>query len=69
MVVKEEGKEPFCRLSEFGDSSISFVLRVWAKNDDYWTVNFDINEAVKAAFEKKGIEIPFPQRDIHIISK
>lgn len=69
LVVKEEGKEPFCRLSEFGDSSISFVLRVWAKNDDYWTVNFDINEAVKAAFEEKGIEIPFPQRDIHIISK
>ena len=69
LVVKEEGKEPFCRLSEFGDSSINFVLRVWTKSADYWTVNFDINEAVKTAFEQKGIEIPFPQRDIHIINK
>lgn len=69
LVMKEEGKEPFCRLTNFGDSSIDFVLRVWTKNADYWTVNFDIKEAVKTAFEQKGIEIPFPQRDIHIINK
>lgn len=68
-VINEEGKEPFSRLASFGESSLDFNLRVWTKASDYWTVFFDINENVKAEFEKQNIEIPFPQRDVHIISK
>ncbi len=61
--------EPFSRLASFGESSLDFNLRVWTNASDYWTVFFDINETVKAEFEKLNIEIPFPQRDVHIISK
>ncbi len=57
---------PMVRVSEHAESSISIVARVWVDQADYWTVNFDILEAVKTAFDKEGIEIPFNQLDVHI---
>ena len=56
----------FVRVAAHGASSIDIVTRVWAKSDNYWTVNFDILEAVKTAFDKEGIEIPFNQLDVHV---
>ncbi|WP_341501769.1 mechanosensitive ion channel domain-containing protein [Gallaecimonas sp. GXIMD4217] len=53
-------------LSELADSSVNFTVRVWANAADYWGVFFDMQERVKKAFDAKGIEIPFPQRDVHI---
>lgn len=64
LVLKDP--EMMIALSEQSESSLDFVLRVWTKKDDYWTVYFDLNEAVKKAFDKTGIEIPFPQMDVHI---
>lgn len=61
--------EPFVRVSEHGASSINIVTRVWVKTEDYWTVNFDILEAVKKAFDENGIEIPFDQLDVHVKNK
>ncbi len=58
--------EPFIRLSKLGDSSLDFTVRVWTKAEDYWTVYFDLLEQVKNEFDAKGIEIPYPQMDIHI---
>ena len=40
-------------------------MRVWVKAADYWNTFFDINEKVKEAFDNNGIEIPFPQLDVH----
>ena len=57
---------PMVRVSEHGASSINLVARGWVKSGDYWTVNFDVIEAVKAAFDKEGIEIPFNQLDVHV---
>lgn len=48
-----------------GESSVDFLVRVFAKPDDSWTLPFKMNEAVKKAFDKEGISIPFPQRDVH----
>jgi len=48
------------------DSSVNFNVRPWVKNADYWTVYFEITEAVKLAFDKEGVSIPFPQRDVHL---
>lgn len=56
----------FVRVSEHAASSINITTRVWVNSADYWTVNFDIIEAVKTAFDKEGIEIPFEQLDVHI---
>ncbi len=57
---------PMVRVSEHGSSSINLVARVWVNSADYWTVHFDILEAVKVAFDKEGIEIPFEQLDVHV---
>lgn len=64
LVLKDPA--PFIRVSEHGASSINIVTRVWTKNKDYWTVNFDIIESVKKEFDALGIEIPFNQLDVHI---
>ncbi len=57
---------PFVRVSEHGASSVNLVTRVWTKQADYWTVNFDLLESVKTEFDKNGIEIPFEQLDVHV---
>ncbi|HDI3210249.1 small-conductance mechanosensitive channel MscS [Vibrio cholerae] len=48
------------------DSSINFVVRPWCKTSDYWTVYFDSMQAIKEALDANGIEIPFPQMDVHL---
>jgi small conductance mechanosensitive channel len=58
--------EPFVRMSEHGQSSIDITARVWVKSDDYWTVRFDILEAVKQTFDENNISIPYNQLDVHI---
>lgn len=63
LVLKDPA--PFVRLGEHGDSALVFYLRVWVNSADYWTVNFDLLEASKEIFDKRGIEIPYQQIDIH----
>ena len=58
--------EPMARISEHSESSINITARAWVKSADYWTVKFDIMEAVKRAFDMAGIEIPYNQLDVHI---
>lgn len=55
------------RLHELGESSVNFIVRPWVKTDDYWATYWDITKSVKIRFDKEGISIPFPQRDVHII--
>ena len=57
---------PFVRMSKHASSSIDIVARAWVKASDYWTVNFDVLESVKAEFDKNNIEIPFEQLDVHV---
>ena len=58
--------EPMVRVSAHGESGVEITARVWVKRENYWTVNYDILETVKVAFDKRGIEIPYPQLDIHL---
>lgn len=64
-------KDPECVIadSELGDSSVNFVVRPWVKTADYWGVKFDLTEAIKKRFDKEGISIPFPQRDVHVYNQ
>jgi small conductance mechanosensitive channel len=57
---------PFVAVSELADSSVNFVVRVWADAGNYWGIFFDMTEAVKKSFDKAGISIPFPQTDVHV---
>ncbi|MFW6268410.1 MAG: mechanosensitive ion channel family protein [Marinilabiliaceae bacterium] len=58
--------EPFIAVMELGESSVNLVVRVWANAADYWGIFFDMQETVKKEFDKQGIHIPFPQRDVHL---
>lgn len=57
---------PQVAVSELADSSVNFVVRPWCDVADYWDVRFDTLENIKLAFDKEGISIPFPQRDVHM---
>ena len=77
ILLEEAGKHaltlkdpaPFCRLSKQNASSLDFVLRVWGNSGDYWTLNFDLLEAINNRLEKEGIEVPFNQLDVHVKNK
>ena len=58
--------KPVIALGELADSSVNFLVRPWAKSEDYWNVQWDITEAVKLKFDEVGISIPYPQMDLHM---
>jgi potassium-dependent mechanosensitive channel len=67
--VIDDGSVPGPRVlfREFGDSSLNFELRAFIRNiDNRINVISDLNFAIDAAFRERGVEIPFPQRDVHI---
>ena len=61
--------DPFIALSELGDSSVNLVVRCWVMAPDYWSVFFEMNLKVYNTFNEKGINIPFPQMDVHVINQ
>ena len=58
--------EPSVAITELADSSINLQLRPWAKTGDYWTVKGEITKKIYEVYGKEGIEIPFPQVDVHL---
>ena len=63
MILDEPGST--VEVVEMADSSVNFVVRPWCKTADYWDVLFSVNRGAKEALDQAGIEIPFPQMDIH----
>ena len=57
--------DPQIVVGNLGDSSVDIITRVWCDAGDYWGLKFDLTKAVKEAFDREGIEIPFPQQVIH----
>ena len=53
-------------LTDLGDSAIGWVVRFWAKAEDYWTVKESLTAEVKNKLDEAGIGIPFPQMDVHL---
>ncbi|KLK88514.1 mechanosensitive ion channel protein MscS [Methanoculleus sediminis] len=58
--------EPVVIVTELADSSVILALRAWAKTSDFWGVQWDLNRDVVGAFRGAGIEIAFPQVDVHL---
>ena len=57
---------PMAEVASLGESAVVLTVRAWCKTADYWAVFFAGNQAVKQAFDKAGIAIPFPQIDVHM---
>ena len=57
---------PLIKLHELGDSSVNFIVRPWVAREDYWNVYWDTLRTIKIRFDREGISIPFPQRDVHL---
>ena len=60
--------EPLVVVEELGDSAVIIKLRAWAGTGDFWAAVWDLKKAIKVELEAAGYSIPFPQRDIHIVS-
>jgi len=57
---------PEVMISGHGDNAILVKLRLWVAAENYWAVYFSMFEDVKKAFDQFGIEIPYPQLDVHM---
>ncbi|PLX51362.1 MAG: mechanosensitive ion channel protein MscS [Desulfobulbaceae bacterium] len=60
---------PQVGIAEFADSAITIAYRCWVPTKEYFQIRYQINGAIHQAFQEKGITIPFPQRDIHLIKE
>jgi len=60
---------PMIAVKELADSSVNFVVRPWVNSGDYWGVYFDLVENIKKSFDREGVSIPFPQRDVHLFQQ
>ena len=57
---------PAAVVTAYGDSAISYSLRLWVKTPDYWDVYFLVNQRVKDVFDAQGIEMTYPHLNVHI---
>ena len=57
--------EPFVKVTNLGDSSVDFTVRVWCDAGDFFNLKADLTRDVKERFDAAGIDIPFPTRTIH----
>ena len=57
---------PRAVITAYGDSAISYSLRLWVKTPDYWDVYFQVNQRVKDIFDAQGIEMTYPHLNVHI---
>ena len=60
---------PMVAVGELGDSSVDIFVRPWSKASDLWPTRFALIKDIKERFDKEGISIPFPQRDVHLFQE
>ena len=67
MILKDP--EPMVLVKDLAESSINLAVRPWSEIDNFFIMRSDVLEQIKNTFDNNDIEIPFPQRDIHIKQK
>jgi small conductance mechanosensitive channel len=60
---------PKIGISDFADSSVTIYARLWCKQSDYWDALFGINRSIYESFERSGIDMPYPRRDIRMVTE
>lgn len=66
MVLKD--KDKVVVVDALADSCVSLAVKCHVKTDDYWTLRGELLESIKLSFDKEGIQIPYPQVDVHSVS-
>ena len=59
---------PVVKVTNLGESSVDFAVRPWSATGDYWDVYWDLTKSIKQRLDQEGISIPYPQRDLHLVS-
>ncbi|BBM57664.1 mechanosensitive ion channel protein MscS [Leptotrichia trevisanii] len=62
-------KDSIIGVGELADSAIIFYIYVYTRSENYLILKFKLNEKIKTEFDKEGIEIPYPQMDVHMVDK
>lgn len=62
----DEPAKPFINIAKHDESAIQLTARIWVNSANYWNLNWILMESVKKAFDENGINIPYPQMDVHI---
>jgi small conductance mechanosensitive channel len=60
---------PLVAVTGLGDNSVDLTVRVWCQAADYWGLKFGLTKAIKERFDETGINIPYPQRTVHIVNE
>lgn len=53
-------------VGELAESSVRLLMQLWTKPEQYWTAKWELNEQVRLAMDEAGIELAFPQLDVHL---
>ncbi|MCG8417295.1 MAG: mechanosensitive ion channel family protein [Proteobacteria bacterium] len=61
-----EEPSPLILVLGFGDSALELQFSIWAAKENYLDLRTSMHEEVKTAFDRHGVEIPFPQRTVHL---
>lgn len=61
--------EPLIHVFEYQESTIQYIVRAWCATEDYWTVYFDLLDAIKPAFEADGVKMSYPHVNVHMAEK
>ena len=57
---------PFAAVLSYGESAISYTLRLWVKSEDYWDVYFQVNQRIQSVFAENKIEMSYPHLNVHL---
>ena len=57
---------PMILVDELADSSVNLIVRVWTDPEEYWDERWELTEQIKLSLDEAGIEIAFPQLDVHV---
>lgn len=66
-VLKDE--DVFARVTGYKDNGIEYAVRAWCFNDDYWDAYFNLLEAMKNTFDAKGVQMSYPNINVHMYQK
>ena len=69
LVVTEENMNPAVHVKDYRDNDIYYTARAWCRNEDYWTIYFDIMDTLKPTLENNGLQFTYPHVNVHMVTK